>query len=179
MALSSKQYPGGKSMASRWVSGILKFFNASKTHFFSLDPANAKVVFPGALGVGSDVLAADGSTITLGTGGSATQTATIQLADAAGNALSGVRLVEVYMATDAAGATLSVAGASTSVTATTGAILKAHTAKLHLAVVTDAAGKAVLVFNNTGGGGAYTDRVVLSLPGLGVVVSSALNVATS
>lgn len=125
-------------------------------------------------------LPSSASTITPGSGGAATQTAAIQLKDADGNNLAGVRQVDVYMATDAAGAAPSVAGANAGVTATVGAVLKAITAALHLALVTDVNGAATLSFDNTGGGGAYTDRVVLVLPaGQGVVVSDALNVATA
>lgn len=120
-----------------------------------------------------------GSTIGLSAGGGVTQTATITLKDADGNALTGVRTIVVFMATDAAGGAPSTAGAQVSATATTGAVLKAHTAKLHWTIVTDANGVAVLTFDNTGGGGAYTDRVVLVLPTGKHVVSAALNVATA
>jgi hypothetical protein len=119
------------------------------------------------------------STITLGAAGAATQTATIQLKDAAGTNVATARKIEVYMATDAAGAKSS-AGAATSVTVSTGQELKVNTAKLHWDIVTDATGVAVLTFNNTGGGGAYTDRVALIQSHNGeLIVSSALNVGTT
>jgi hypothetical protein len=116
------------------------------------------------------------STIALSAGGSATQTATITLKDADDAALAAVRRVEVYMAD---GDTPSSAGANSGVTATTGAIVTAHTTDLHFTSVTDDNGVLVLEFDNTSGGGAYTDRVILVLPTGAVVVSAALNTATS
>jgi len=119
------------------------------------------------------------STITLGAPSGTTQTATIQAKDSDGNNIAAVQRLEVYMCTDSAGATPSGTGVNTSVTATTGTVLKAHTAKLHLEVITDANGVAVLSFNNASGGGSYTDRVALVLPNGKLVVSNALAVANA
>lgn len=121
-------------------------------------------------------VASSSSTITLGVAAGTVQTATIQLKDANGTNIAAVHRIVVYMATDAAGATPSVAGANGAVTATTGVVLKAHTAKLHFEIVTDANGVAVISFDNAGGAGAYTNRVVLVLPTGKVVVSAALAV---
>lgn len=119
------------------------------------------------------------STITLSTGGSATQTATIQLKDSTGTNIAAVHKLRVYMCTDSAGATPSSSGAATSATVTTGTLLKAVTTKLDFEFLTNSSGVGVITFDNTGGGGAYTNRVVLVLPNGKLVVSSALNVATS
>lgn len=116
------------------------------------------------------------STVTPAVPAGTTQEVDIQLNDADGTALAGVHLIEVYMATDAAGATPSVAGANTSVTATTGAVLREDTPLLHWRILTDATGLAQLTFDNAGGGGPYTDRVVLVLPNGALVVSAALAV---
>jgi len=123
--------------------------------------------------------ASSSSTITLGAGGGTTQTATFQMKDADGNAIAAVHHIRVYMATDAAGATPSAAGCNGAATVSVGAEVKIHTAKLVWDLVTDANGSVVITFNNAGGGGAYTDRVVLVLPNGQVVVSAALNVATA
>lgn len=121
----------------------------------------------------------DQSTITLNAGGSVTQTATVALKDANGNTLTGVHVLELYMCTDANGATPSTSGAEVSAAPTTGAAITTHTAKLHWVAATNTSGSLVLTFDNTGGGGAYTDRVALVLPGGKVVVSDALNVGTA
>lgn len=121
-------------------------------------------------------VASNQSTITLGAPSGTTQTATIQLKDELGNNVAAVQRIEVYMATDSAGATPSSSGANTSAAPTTGTVLKAHTAKLHWELITNASGQAVLSFNNASGSGTYADRVVLVLPGGKVLVSSALAV---
>lgn len=130
-----------------------------------------------AFGPGSAPGAA--STITLSAGGAVTQTATIQLKDALGANLAAVRKIQAFMVTDASGATPSSAGAAVGVTATTGAIITALEAKLNFDIVTDANGVAVLEFDNTGGGGVYTDRVALVLPDGSLVVSAALATAVA
>jgi hypothetical protein len=109
------------------------------------------------------VAAADGTT----------QAITIQ------SSRSGVQVFDCYFATDADGATPSTSGAGTGVTATTGEVLKAHTSKLHLQVVTDDTGKAVLSVNNSGGGSAYTDRLVVVNPDGSVTVGDALATPSS
>lgn len=119
------------------------------------------------------------STITLGPAGSNTQTATIQLKDSTGANLTQVQKIEVYMATDSAGATPSVSGANNTVTVTTGASLFVAVPKLYFNVITTAAGVAQLTFDNTGGSGPYTDRLVLVLPANQVVVSGQLFVQST
>jgi hypothetical protein len=118
----------------------------------------------------------DQSTITLGTPASAQQTATIQIKDEAGTNVAAVQRLEAYMCTDSAGATPSSAGANTSVTATTGAILNTIAAKLKFELLTNASGQAVLNFNNTSGAGTYADRVAVVLPNGKILVSAALAV---
>ena len=84
------------------------------------------------------------------------------------------------MVTDAEGDTASSAGANTSAGATTGTELITHTAKLAWEIMTHTDGTFVLTFDNTGGGGAYTDRVAVYVPINGVAkVSGALNVANA
>lgn len=117
------------------------------------------------------------STITLGTPTGKTQTATIQLTDAEGNNLAGIRYVEVYMCTDTAGATPSAAGVFNTVTVSTGSLLNTITAKLKFELLTNATGQIVLTFDNTGGGAPYTDHVVAIMANEGIIVSSALAVS--
>jgi len=141
----------------------------------SLSSAGAVTV----TGVNGSKIASSNSTITLGSPSGTTQVATIQLKDGADAAIADVRSCLVYMATDAAGATPSATGANASVTVSTGAAVVVLTAKLNWQLVTDATGAAALTFDNNGGGGTYTDRVVLVLPTGEVVVSSALAVANA
>lgn len=119
------------------------------------------------------------STITLGAAGSNTQTATIQLKDSTGANLAQVQKIEVYMCTDSAGATPSVSGANNGVSVTTGASLFVAVSKLYFNLISTAAGVVQLTFDNTGGSGPYTDRLVLVLPANQVVVSSALFVQST
>jgi hypothetical protein len=119
------------------------------------------------------------STITLGAAGSNTQLATIQLKDSTGANLAQVQKIEVYMATDAAGAVPSASGVSQAVTVTTGASLFVAVSKLYFNLVTTAAGVVALNFDNTGGSGPYTDRLVLVLPANQVVVSAQLFVQST
>jgi hypothetical protein len=114
------------------------------------------------------------STITNGVPAGSLQSVTIQLNDSTGTAIAAVQVIHVYMATDSAGAVPSTVGVGSSVTVTTGALLKAQTAKLYFDIVTNASGQAVLSFDNTGGGNVYTDRVVLILPAGGVLVGAPL-----
>lgn len=118
----------------------------------------------------------DQSTITLGAAAGTAQVATIQAKDELGANVAAVQRLEVYLCTDAVGATPSSAGANGTVSVTTGALLKAHTAKLHFEVMTNASGAAAITFDNAAGGAAYTDRVAVVLPSGKVVVSAALAV---
>lgn len=190
------------ALNSKWVGNLLRFYDGAQ-QILDIDGDNALIdanaIKLGGVAVTADTLAqalglngtvatvasadetqklpTSQSTVVPGAPGDKVQDVTITLKDADGDALTGVREVTVYMATDAGGATPSSSGAGTSVTATTGAVLKADTAKLVLRCITDANGVLVLHFDNTGGGGAYTDRVVLVLPsGNGVKVSAALAV---
>lgn len=118
----------------------------------------------------TNLLPTTASTITLSAGSAVTQSATITLKDADGNALTGVRPVMVYVADDSAGATPATDAVQVGVTATTGAIVTELTEALHFYCVTDANGVLVLLFDHTGGG-AYAKYVVVALP-QGVKVSA-------
>jgi predicted RecA/RadA family phage recombinase len=118
------------------------------------------------------------STATPGATGTS-QDITIQLKDLAGDNIAAVQKIRAYMCTDAAGATPSATGCNGNVTASTGAILAALTAKLDFDIVTDATGAAVINFDNAGGGDVYADRLALVLPNGQLVVSDALAVATA
>ena len=116
--------------------------------------------------------------LTLSTGGATTQTISGKVSSIHGAAIEAPVKLLCYLCTDEAGATPSAEGAHTSVTATTGKVLVAHTAKLVLEVLTDADGEFVLSFDNNSGSGAYTDRLAVVIPHSGqVIVSDALNVA--
>lgn len=117
------------------------------------------------------------TTIALGSPGT-TQTAEITIKDAAGDAIEEVRPIRVYLSDTATGSSVGTTAANGGVSATTGEIIVAHTAGIVFDAVTDANGVLVLSFNNSGGGGALTDRVVAVCDD-GVVVSAALAVATS
>lgn len=118
--------------------------------------------------------ATNNSTITIGAAAGTTQTASIQLKDGDDVAIAAVRHIEVYMATDATGATVSTSGAAAGVTVTTGKAIAVITAALAWDLVTDVNGVAVLTIDNMGGGGEYADYVVLTLPNGEVVVSAVL-----
>lgn len=118
--------------------------------------------------------------LVLNTGGSTTQTCTGTLQDTDGSTISEQRKITVIMVTDAEGDTASGTGANTSAAPTTGTALITHTAKLAWEIMTHTDGTFVLTFDNTSGGGAYTDRVAVYLPHSGeAVVSDALNVANA
>lgn len=129
----------------------------------------------GVVVAATDVFAlSDQSTVVVAAPSGTTQTITITLKNSAGTTIAAVQSVDAYFCTDAAGATPSGTGAGTSVTATTGAVISAHTAKLHLALVSDANGVIVLSVDNASGGGTYTNRLALILPNGRLKISDAL-----
>lgn len=70
---------------------------------------------------------------------------TITVVDGAGNTIAAAHCLEVWISESSAGAGLTADSYSGTVTATTGAILTAFTAKKHFSVVTAATGIAVLL----------------------------------
>lgn len=119
-------------------------------------------------------------TLVLSTGGSATQTITGTIKDADGKTIAEQRKITAIMVTDAQGDTASGTGANTSAAPTTGTALITHTNKLAWEIMTHTDGTFVMTYDNTSGGGAYTDRLAVYLPHSGeAIVSDALNVATS
>lgn len=119
------------------------------------------------------------STITLGSTGAATQTATIQLKNAANANIADIRAVRIYLSGDPNNLTISSTAAATSTTVTTGSAIVTQTANLVFDAISNASGVVALTVNNTGGGASLTDRVVLVLPNGDVVMSGALDVATA
>jgi predicted RecA/RadA family phage recombinase len=122
------------------------------------------------------------SEITLGPPTGTTQTATVQIKDIKNANIEEIRKLRAYMAdgSDDTGATKSTTGANTSAGVTTGTELLENAAKLDWDVETDASGQVVFTFDNDGGGGAYTDRLVVVIPHTGeLLVSDQLNVAAA
>jgi hypothetical protein len=87
---------------------------------------------------------ANNITCTLAAGASNTTTCTITVKDSAGTAIAAVHTLEVFISRSATGQGLTATAASGALTATTGAILTALTAKKHISAVTDANGVLVL-----------------------------------
>ena len=71
--------------------------------------------------------------------------ATLTVVDAAGTAIDAVHQLEVFITDDDIGGVLTSTAASGTLTATTGAILTALTAKKHVSITTAATGIAVLL----------------------------------
>lgn len=94
MALSSRQYPGGRLMSSRWVAGVLRFFNAAAAHFYSIDPVNRTLTVPsGAILDVVGTLKQDGTAMKFARGvatGTANLSAATGLATIVGYAVSPV-----------------------------------------------------------------------------------------
>lgn len=84
------------------------------------------------------------ATVALAAGASNTLTATITVVDGQGNTKAGVWPVEVWISEAATGIGLTADSYSGAVTATTGAVLTALTAKKHFKCVTAATGVLVL-----------------------------------
>lgn len=122
-----------------------------------------------------NVLDGIASTVTIGLAASATTDGmdiTITMKDAAGNTITGVHNLEIWMSEAATGIALTGDAYSGDLTATAGAILSAHTAKKHWSVVTATTGifSATLVDSAN----PADQYVVVRKPvGAGVVVSAA------
>lgn len=71
--------------------------------------------------------------------------ATLTVLDGEGNAVSGIHTLECWISDDANGSGLTATSASGALTAATGTILSAHTAKKHVSANTDANGVLTLL----------------------------------
>jgi hypothetical protein len=89
------------------------------------------------------------ATITIAGGANNHCVATITLKDAAGNTMTGVQRVEAYISEASTGIGLTADSASGALTASTGTILTALTAKKHVIALTDANGVLVLDIEDT------------------------------
>lgn len=101
--------------------------------------------------------------------------ATITVLDGEGNAIAAIHTLEVYISDDADGAGLTATAASGALTAATGTILSAHTAKKHVSCNTAATGIVTLLLvdsANTAG-----ERFCVKVPSTGKVVVGAATVA--
>jgi len=102
--------------------------------------------FSGPLHVGSMVL--DEINVTISYAASTTTDgieATFTVVDQDGNAVSGIHNLECWVSDDADGSGLTATSASGALTAATGTILSAHTAKKHVSANTDANGVLTLL----------------------------------
>jgi hypothetical protein len=106
--------------------------------------------------VTEQLVAMDGATIVKGftfaaaAGAANVVNVTITAVDGNGVAVPGVRHLEVYCSDSATGAAIASTMTPDTITASTGGILSAITANLHLSAVTDANGVLVLVITDTG-----------------------------
>lgn len=191
------------ALTSDWVGNLLRFHTGATT-IMDIDGDNTLVdikslklngtavtataanlnAVPTATGTGLEIdaqtkdVCSSASTVTLSTS-AAVQTATITCNDADGNTVATPQALEVYLADDATGATVSTAAANGTVAFTTGSLLKADTAKLVFRVMTSTGGVAVLSIDNTGGTDHYAHYVVLVLPNRKVKVSAVTDVRSS
>ena len=110
-------------------------------------------------------------TVTAVAGASNVSTVTVTVKDAAGATVSGVQLLQLWTASDAAGTTISTTAYSSSLVATTGTILATITAKHYFEILTDAAGVFVGSLTDTAKTADYI--AVMKPTGAGIVVSSA------
>lgn len=111
------------------------------------------------------------ATIALAAGATDTMTITITLKDGFGNAFGQRHRVEVYLSDVSTGASLTNSSYSGALTATTGSILTAHTAKKHVTAVTNASGVLVLSLVDTAK--PATEYVVVVLPNARLIISAA------
>lgn len=112
--------------------------------------------------------------VTLAAGATNSFDATITVKDSAGNTIAAPYALEVYISHSATGQGLTTTAASGALTASTGAILTALTAKKHVSLVTAATGIAVLnLVDSAKTAGEY---VVVKNPTTGAIVISAATV---
>jgi len=148
--------------------------NIGSGNFTSIKIAGANVV-----AAANDLNAITGlmnenSTITLSTAARNAQTATFQAKDATGAAITTVQFVRLYVADDSACINLATAAANNGVTVHGAGNLLTNigAANVQFEVLTNAAGAANLVFNNTGGASNYTKYVCAVLPNRKIVKSA-------
>ena len=116
-------------------------------------------------------------TVALAAGAANSFDATITAKDKDGVAIAGRQVLEVYVTSDAEGDGLTSTAASGALTASTGVILTALTAKKHVRLITNAAGVAVL--NLVDSAKTQGERIVAVVPNTGrTVVSDATVTAT-
>ncbi len=111
------------------------------------------------------------ATVALAAGASNTMTITITLKDGFGTAFGQRHRVEVYMSGSSTGAGLTSSSYSGALTATTGDILTALTAKKHVIANTNTSG--VLVLSLVDSGKPATEYVCVVLPNGRLIVSAA------
>lgn len=98
-------------------------------------------------------------TVTNTAGASNVATSTIQVVDALGASLAGVRTFDVFFSDSATGVDFASTWVIDSVAITTGKILKINTSVKHYTVQSDATGKVVLSLTDTAKGAGYVCAV--------------------
>jgi hypothetical protein len=104
-------------------------------------------------------------------GATNTLTATITLKDRSGAAIAAVHGIEVWISRDSDGSGLTATAASGTLTASTGTIRTALTAKKHVMLTTDANGIAVLALVDSAK--TQGERFIVKMPGGRLVVGAA------
>lgn len=110
------------------------------------------------------------ATVTLAVGAANSFNATITVRDKDGVAIPGRHVIEAFVTADAEGDGLTSTAASGALTASTGVILTALTAKKHVRLITAATGIAVL--NLVDSAKTQGERIVVVVPGTGRTVVS-------
>jgi len=117
------------------------------------------------------------ATVTIAAGATNKVAATISVLNEAGTAVTGIHTLNVYVSDDADGNGLTATSASGALTATTGTILTAVTAKKHIIANTSATG--VLVLNLEDTAKTQGERFCVTDPTTGQIVVSAATVTAS
>ena len=120
---------------------------------------------------------AENVTIVLAAGATNSVDATITVTDKDGVAIPGIHALDVWVSDDANGSGLTATAASGALTASTGVILTALTAKKHVKLTTAATGIAVL--NLVDSAKTQGERFVVTNPGNGRPVVSAPTVTAT
>lgn len=120
---------------------------------------------------------AENVTIALAAGAANSFNATITVKDKEGVAVPGIHTLDVWISDDADGSGLTATAASGALTASTGVILTALTAKKHVRLTTAATGIAVL--NLVDSVKTQGERVVVTNPGTSRPVVSAATVTAT
>tara|TARA_R100000808_G_C2130311_1_gene139651 strand:+ start:340 stop:774 length:435 start_codon:yes stop_codon:yes gene_type:complete len=88
--------------------------------------------------------------VAISAGASNVVTCTVTVKDSSGNTLAGVHKMDMIVTDSATNLTLTGTSASGSLAATTGTVLKAHTAKKHVTFITANTGIAEFTLTDTG-----------------------------